>query len=202
MCRRSAAFRLLSIFRKQSARTCASADKLGDGARNGFGLLQQQKMSRTRQVDNPDTLAELRPERVAIARRSRYIIEPLDHEKRGCSGAPPILERHTPAGPEVGEMHRRPTFDLRQYFRIGRRRQPARPQHGDAIAAIHLDFGSVAKARAEWCCGSDETACHKQSHAAYQRGPVDRQTASDPNAHSGEADKRISVVSQAPIRPL
>ncbi|MFZ2077871.1 MAG: hypothetical protein WAV38_14700, partial [Xanthobacteraceae bacterium] len=32
MCRRSAPFRLLSISRKQSARYCASADKLGNGA--------------------------------------------------------------------------------------------------------------------------------------------------------------------------
>src|SRR5260370_23477267 len=112
MCRRSAAFRLLSIFRKQSARTCASADKLGDGAGNGFGLLQHQKVSRARQVDNPDTLAELLAERVAIARRSHFIVEPLDPEKGGCSGAPPLFECHTPAGREVGEMHRRPPFDL------------------------------------------------------------------------------------------
>jgi hypothetical protein len=39
MCRHSAAFRLLSISRKQSAKNCASADKLGDGAGDGFGLL-------------------------------------------------------------------------------------------------------------------------------------------------------------------
>src|SRR6476620_10626562 len=100
MCRHRAAFRLLSISGKQSARTCASADKLGDGAGNGFGLLQDQKVSRTRQVDNPDTLAKLLAERVAIARRSHFIIEPLDREKGGCSGAPPFLERHPPAGRE------------------------------------------------------------------------------------------------------
>jgi hypothetical protein len=41
---------------------------------NGFGLLQRQKVSRTRQVDNPDALAELLAERVAIARRSHFII--------------------------------------------------------------------------------------------------------------------------------
>src|SRR5262245_32505651 len=99
-----------------------STEKLGDGAGNGFGLLQQQKVSRTRQVDNPDALSELLAERVAIARRSRYIIEPLDHEKRGCSGTPPIFDRHTPAGREMGEKHRRPAFDLRKYFRIRRRR--------------------------------------------------------------------------------
>jgi hypothetical protein len=106
---------------RQSATTHASADKLGDGAGNGFGLLQQHKMSCARQVDDPDSLAELLAERVAIGRRSRCIIEPLDYEKRGRSGTPPILERHPPAGREVGEKHRRPTFDLRQYFRIGRR---------------------------------------------------------------------------------
>ena len=119
------AFRLLSISRKQSSRNRASADKLGDGVRHGLRLLQQQKVSGTRQVDNPDALAELLPERVAITRRSRCIIEPLDHEKRGCSGAPPLFERHTAAGREVGEKHRRPTFDPREYFRIRRRRQPA-----------------------------------------------------------------------------
>jgi hypothetical protein len=109
MHRRSAAFRLLPISRRQSARTCASTDKLAT-AGNGFGLLQHQKVSRTRQVDNPDTLAELLAERVAIARRSRYIIEPLYHEKRGCSGTPPPFERHTSAAREVGEMHRRPAY--------------------------------------------------------------------------------------------
>ncbi len=70
---------------------------------------------------------------------------------------------------------RRPAFDPRKYFRIRSRRQPARPQDGDAIAAVHLDFRSVAKGRAQWRCGSDETARSKQSHAAHQRGPVDRE---------------------------
>jgi hypothetical protein len=194
MCRRSMPFRLLSISRKQSARTCASADKLGNGAGNGFGLLQQQKVSRTRQVDNPDALAELLAQRVAIARRSRFIIEPLDHEKRSCSSTPPLFERHTPAGREVGEMYRRPAFDLRKYFRIRRRRQPTRPQHGDAIAAVHLDFRSVAKTHAEWRCGSDETASRKQSHAAHQRGPVDRQTASDPIAKGMPDEVRRTAI--------
>src|SRR4029077_14881522 len=116
MCRRSTPFRLLSISRKQSTRTCASADKLGDGAGNGFGLLQRQKVSRTRQVDNPDALAELLAERVPIARRGRFIIEPLNHEKGSCSGTPPFLERHTPAGREMREMHGRPALDVRKYF--------------------------------------------------------------------------------------
>ena len=111
---------ILSIFRKHSASNCASADKLGDGAGNGFGLLQQHEMSRTRHVDDPNALAELRAERVAIARRSRFIIEPLNHEKRGCAGTPPFFERHTSAGREVGDKHCRPTFDLHQYFGIGR----------------------------------------------------------------------------------
>src|SRR6185436_21119835 len=106
--RHSVLFRLLSVSRKQSARYCAGADKLGDGAGNGFGLLQQHEVSRTGQVDNPDALAELLAERVTIARRSHFIIEPLDHEKRSCSGAPPLVERHPPAGREVGENYPRP----------------------------------------------------------------------------------------------
>jgi hypothetical protein len=117
MCRHSAVFRLLSISGKQSARICASADKLGDGAANGLGLLQQQKVSRTRQIDEPNALAQLLAERMAVAWRSHYVIKPLDYQKGGGgSGAPPILERRTPAGREVGEMHRRPAFDLRKYF--------------------------------------------------------------------------------------
>jgi hypothetical protein len=87
------------------ARHCASPDKFGNGAGNGFGLLQQHEVSRTRQVDEPDTLAELLAERVAIARRGRFIVEPLDRENRGCSGTPPIFERHASAGREVGEIH-------------------------------------------------------------------------------------------------
>jgi hypothetical protein len=39
MRRHSAPFRFLSIFRKESARNCASADELGHGAGDGFGLL-------------------------------------------------------------------------------------------------------------------------------------------------------------------
>src|SRR5882672_7386184 len=74
-----------------------SADKLGDGAGNGFGLLQRQKVSRTRQVDNPDTLAELLAERVAIARRSHFIVEPLDHEK----GAVPAPHHSSSATPRL-----------------------------------------------------------------------------------------------------
>jgi hypothetical protein len=39
MCRHRAAFRLLSISLKQSAKNCASVDKLGGDAGDGFGLL-------------------------------------------------------------------------------------------------------------------------------------------------------------------
>src|SRR3954452_12909813 len=62
-----------------------------------------------------DAVTVLLAERVTIAPRSRFIIKPLGHEKGRCSGAPPILERHTPAGREVGEMHRRPALDVRKY---------------------------------------------------------------------------------------
>ena len=151
MCRRSAPFRLLSISCKPSVRYCASADKLGNGAGNGFGLLQQQKVSCTREVDNPDAIAELLAERVAIARRSRCIIEPLDHKKRRRSGAPPIFERQRPAGREVGEKHRRPAFDLRQYFRIRRGDNQRAPSTVTQSLPFISDFGSVGKVRADWC---------------------------------------------------
>jgi hypothetical protein len=101
MCRRSAAVRLLLISRKQSPSSCASADKLGDGVRHGLGLLQQQKMSRTRQVDNPNALAQLLAQRMSIPRRRRFIVEPLDHEKGGSAGAPPIFDTYVPAGREM-----------------------------------------------------------------------------------------------------
>ncbi len=94
MCRRSTPFRFLSIFRKQSARCCAIADKLGDGARNGFSLLQHQKVSRTRQVDKPDAIAELLAERVAISRRSRRIFELDAKTEEGSVWQNLVLERY------------------------------------------------------------------------------------------------------------
>src|SRR5215467_15831906 len=65
-----------------------------------------------------------------IPRRRRFIIEPLDHEKGGSTGAPPIFERYVPTGREMRDKDRRPAFNVRKYFRIRRRREPARPQHG------------------------------------------------------------------------
>src|SRR5215813_5490184 len=62
-----------------------------------------------------------------IPRRRRFIIEPLDHEKGGSTGAPPIFERYVPTGREMRDKDRRPAFNVRKYFRIRRRREPARP---------------------------------------------------------------------------
>ena len=86
---------------KQSAGYCAGADKLGNSAGNGFRLLQQHEVSGATQIDNPDALAELPAERVAIARWSRCIIEPLDHKTPpGRSGGgretPPASIRPAP----------------------------------------------------------------------------------------------------------
>src|ERR1700747_2806858 len=69
----------------------------------------------------------------------------LDHEKGGSTGAPPIFERHVPTGREMRNKDRRPAFDVRKYFRIGCWREPARPQQGDAIAAIHLGLRRIAE---------------------------------------------------------
>jgi peptide/nickel transport system substrate-binding protein len=77
--RHSVPFRPLLIAYNWSAPGCASADKLGDGAGNAFGLLQQQKVSGARQVDEPNALAQLLAERMAVAWGSDCIIEPLDH---------------------------------------------------------------------------------------------------------------------------
>ena len=105
-----------------------------------------------------------------IPRRRRFIIEPLDHEKGGSAGAPPIFEGHVPAGREMRDKDRRPAFDAREYFRIGCWREPARPQHSNAIAAIHLGLRRIAKVRADRPRrGCDETTRRKQRHAANQR---------------------------------
>src|SRR5436190_17977800 len=80
-----------------------------------------------------------------IPRRRRFIIEPLDHEKGGSAGAPPIIEGHVPARCEMRDKDRRPAFDAREYFWIGCWREPARPQHGNAIAAIHLTCAALRK---------------------------------------------------------
>src|SRR6266446_4967756 len=117
-----------------------------------------------------------------IPRRRRFIIEPLDHEKGGSAGAPPIIEGHVPARCEMRDKDRRPAFDAREYFRIGCWREPARPQHGNAIAAIHLDLRRIAKVRADRRRERDETTRRKQRHAANQRWLIDCQTAGDPVA--------------------
>src|SRR3954466_11435753 len=44
-----------------------------------------------RQVDHSHPLAQLLTQRMPIPRRSRCIIEPLDHEKGGGPAAPPIF---------------------------------------------------------------------------------------------------------------
>ena len=119
-----------------------------------------------------------------IPRRRRFIIEPLDHEKGGSAGAPPIIEGHVPARCEMRDKDRRPAFDAREYFRIGCWREPARPQHGNAIAAIHLDLRRIAKVRADRRRERDETTRRKQRHAANQQWLIDCQTAGDPVAES------------------
>src|SRR5215831_10909643 len=182
MRRHSAPFRLLSISGKQSARYCASADKLGNGAGNGFGLLQQQKVPRTRQVDNPDALAELLAERVAVARRSHFIIEPLDREKGGIAATPPLFEGHVPTGRKMRDKDRRPAFDPFEYLRIGCGREPASPQNSYAIATVHLGLLRIAKGRTDRCRRSDKTAGRKQGHAANQWRLIDCEAPGDPVA--------------------
>src|SRR6516164_3513495 len=73
-------------------------------------------------------------------------------------------------------------FDLFQYLGIGCWREPARAQHGDTIATVHLDLRRIAKGRPERRRRRDEATCCKQSHAANQRRPIDRQAAGDPVA--------------------
>src|SRR3954469_7400411 len=81
------------------------------------------------------------------------------------------------------DKDRRPAFDTREYFRIGCRREPARAQHSNAIAAIHLGLRRIAKVRADRPRrGCDETTRRKQRHAANQRWLIDCQTAGDPVA--------------------
>ena len=82
------------------------------------------------------------------------------------------------------DKDRRPAFDAREYFRIGCWREPARPQHGNAIAAIHLDLRRIAKVRADRRRERDETTRRKQRHAANQQWLIDCQTAGDPVAES------------------
>jgi hypothetical protein len=72
-------------------------------------------------------LAKLLTKCMPVPRRSRCIIEPLDHEKGVGSAAPPIFKGYVPAGREMREMDRGPAFDLFQYLGIGCWREPARP---------------------------------------------------------------------------
>src|SRR5215831_13385833 len=160
----------------------AHTEKLEHGPRYGFGLFQHHEVSGMRQVDHSHPLAQLLTQRMPVPRRSRCIIEPLDHEKGGGPAAPPIFKGHVPAGREMREMDRRPAFDLFQYLGIGCGREPARAQRVDAIAAVHLDLRRIAKGRPERRRRPDEATCCKQSHAANHRRPIDRQAAGDPVA--------------------
>src|SRR5262249_4114929 len=104
----------------------AHTEKLEHGPRYGFGLFQHHEVSGMRQVDHSHPLAQLLTQRMPVPRRSRCIIEPLDHEKGGGPAAPPIFKGYVPAGREMREMDRRPAFDLFQYLGIGFWREPAR----------------------------------------------------------------------------
>src|SRR5436305_14871614 len=117
-----------------------------------------------------------------IPRRRRFIIEPLDHQKGGSAGAPPIFEGDVPARREMRDKDRRPAFDAREYFRIGCWREPSRPQHGKAIAAINLDMRSIAKVRADRRGECDEINRRKQRHASNQRWMSDVQATGYPVA--------------------
>src|ERR1051326_9553567 len=75
-----------------SAWSVVGTKKLGYGPRYSFRLFQQQNRPRTREIDDPHPFAQLLAQRMPIARRRRFIIEPLDHEKAGRAGAPPIFE--------------------------------------------------------------------------------------------------------------
>src|SRR5436190_341947 len=94
------------------------------------------------------------------------------------------------------DKDRRPAFDAREYFRIGCWREPARPQHRNAIGAIHLDLRRVAKVRADRRRERDETTRRKQRHAANQRWLIDCQTAGDPVAE-GVSDVDASMLRQS-----
>src|SRR5215471_7251314 len=119
-----------------------------------------------------------------ISRRRHFIIEPLDHEKGGSAGAPPIFEGHVPAGREMRDMNPRPALDLFQYLGIGCWREPARTQRGDAIAAVHLGLRRIAEGRPGRRRRRDEATRREQRHAANQRWLIDCQTAGDPIAES------------------
>src|SRR5499427_9628978 len=162
----------------------AHTEKLEHGPRYGFGLFQHHEVSGMRQVDHSHPLAQLLTQRMPVPRRSRCIIEPLDHEKGGGTAAPPIFKGYVPAGREMREMDRRPAFDLFQYLGIGCWREPARAQHGDTIATVHLDLRRIAKGRPERRRRPDEATRRKQRHAANQRWLIDCQTAGDPVAES------------------
>jgi len=150
---------------------------------DAIGLLNDHEMPGARDIDDLHPLAQLLAQRMPIPRRRRFIIEPLDHEKGGSTGAPPIFERHVPTGREMRDKDRGPALDVREYFRIGRWREPARAQHGDAIAAIHLGLCRIAKMRADRPRrGRDEATRCKQRHGANQRRLINCQTAGDPVA--------------------
>src|SRR5215813_1596842 len=79
----------------------AHTEKLEHGPGYIFGLFQHHEVSGMRQVDHSHPLAQLLTQRMPVPRRSRCIIEPLDHEKGGGPAAPPIFKGYVPAGREM-----------------------------------------------------------------------------------------------------
>src|SRR6516165_3525881 len=77
----------------------------------------------------------------------------------------------------MGDMDRRPAFDLFQYLGIGCWREPARAQRGEAIAAVHLGLRRIAKGRPGRRRRHDEATRRKQHHAPNQPWLIDCQTA-------------------------
>src|SRR5579859_6539046 len=166
-----------------SAWSVVGTKKLRHGPRDSVRLLQQQKVPGLGQIDDPHPLAQLLAQRMPVPRRRRRIIEPLDHEKGGGAGGPPIFEGHVPTGRDMRDKDRGPAFDVRKYLWIGCWREPARAQYGDAIAAIHLGLRRIAEVRADWPRrGRDEATRRKQRHAANQCWLIDCQAAGDPVA--------------------
>src|SRR5262249_25837789 len=139
-------------------------EKLEHGPRWGCGLSQHHEVPGGGRLAPRPRLAHLLPRRVPVPRGSGRITEPLDHERGGVPAAPPIFKGYVPAGREMREMDRRPAFDLFQYLGIGCWREPARAQHGDTIATVHLDLCRIAKRRPERRRQPDEATCCKQSH--------------------------------------
>ena len=181
------------IFRHASARTLPAPTNSDTARATASGCSNSRKCPARGRSTTRTRSPNCSRKRMPIPRRRRFIIEPLDHEKGGCSGAPPIFERHAPAGREMREMTAGQHSTCASIFGS----DAGESQRAPSTVTQSLPFIlalSHCENRAERRRGGDEATRRKQRYVANQRRPIDCQTAGDPVAEGMTDEVRRTTI--------